>query len=217
MTDPRADTHHARPVRAPRRLPARVGLAALATAIGVLTAAAPATAHVLIESVDPHPDGTSTVTFTFEHGCDGEPTRALTVTVPDGVDPLTTAQPEGWSAAIHSRQVHWHGDPVPDGQHATFTLDIRVTGTVGQTYAFPTEQECTTGTNYWTETEPSSPYPAPTFVATAATLTPAPAAPGATPLPTAPLLAGILAASAGIGLLGARATQRHHHHRATKG
>ncbi|MFD6140542.1 hypothetical protein [Promicromonospora sp. NPDC060271] len=76
-------------------------------------------------------------------------------------------------------------------------LDVRVTRTVGQSFSFPTEQGCAGGGSYqWTDTDLSGDYPAPTFVATAASraetlVTPAtPATSAGTP----PLPAGWLAA-----------------------
>ncbi|GIG39287.1 DUF1775 domain-containing protein [Cellulomonas phragmiteti] len=186
-----------------RRHGRRAALVALVATAGVLAGASGAAAHVLIESVQPHGDGTSTVTLVFDHGCDGAPTRALTVTLPDGVEALAADQPPGWSADLTARTVGWHGTPVPDGQRAEYTLDVRVTGTVGQTFTFPTRQECTTGSYDWADTAPASEHPAPSFVATAATLSAPPPGPAAQAVPTAPLVAGVLAASAGLGVLGA--------------
>ena len=141
------------------------------TAVGILCLlpAAPAAAHVLIETVEPNGDGTSTLTFTFDHGCEGEPTDTLHVTMPEGVEALASGQPDGWTADVEPGSVSWDGEPVPDGERAEFTLDVRVTGTVGQSFSFPTEQGCPSGASYqWTDTDSSGDYPAPTFVATAA-------------------------------------------------
>lgn len=182
-----------------------------------LVPAAPAAAHVLIETVEPNGDGTSTLTFTFDHGCDGEPTDALEVTMPDGVEAVAAGQPDGWTAEVAPESVRWTGEPVADGDRAEFTLDVRVTGTVGHPFSFPTEQECAgSGSYQWTDADPSAEHPAPTFVATAATLTEVPAtdAPPSTtasgvPVPTAWLVVGAALLSVLVGAGGSRSVRRH--------
>lgn len=184
-------------------------------AVGALAAltAVPAAAHVLIETVDPHGDGTSTLTFTFDHGCDGEPTDALRLTLPEGVEALAAGQPDGWVSDVSDDAVVWTGEPVPDGERAAFTLDVRVTGAVGQAFVFPAVQECPSGASYaWTDTDPSGARPAPTFVATAASLAPAvssgPAVDGSPPR-TGPLLAALALGAVAVGGAGGWAAQRH--------
>ncbi|MBN0038904.1 DUF1775 domain-containing protein [Cellulosimicrobium cellulans] len=188
----------------------RVAVAlAAAGALAVLTAG-PAAAHVLIETVEPHGDGTSTLTFTFDHGCDGEPTDALRVTLPEGVEALGAGQPDGWTSDVGADAVAWTGEPVPDGERAAFTLDVRVTGEVGQAFVFPAVQECPSGASYaWTDTDPSGARPAPTFVATAASLAPAPVVTAAAPpTPTAPLVAAVTVGAAVVGIVGGWSARR---------
>jgi periplasmic copper chaperone A len=214
-------------VRRTGRTPARAGRPSTAgrrlvvtVAVGLLclVPAAPAAAHVLIETVEPNGDGTATLTFTFDHGCEGEPTDTMDVTMPDGVEALAADQPDGWTADVEPGSVRWEGEPVPDGDRAEFTLDVRVTGTVGRSFSFPTEQECAGDGSYqWTDTDPSGDYPAPTFVATAASLaetTVTPATPAASqsgpPLPIGWLVAGVALVSLVAGAIGSRATRRHH-------
>ena len=151
--------HHRAAVRASRLVAVAVTTGALA-----VLAVGPAAAHVLIETVEPHGDGTSTLTFTFDHGCDGEPTDALRVTLPEGVEALAAGQPDGWTSDVTDDAVAWSGEPVPDGERAAFTLDVRVTGEVGQAFVFPAVQECPSGASYaWTDTDPSGARPAPTI------------------------------------------------------
>ncbi|WP_264030812.1 DUF1775 domain-containing protein [Cellulosimicrobium sp. SH8] len=193
----------------PGRRGSRVVLAAVAAGTLAVLTAGPAAAHVLIETVEPHGDGTSTLTFTFDHGCDGEPTDALRVTLPEGVEALAAGQPDGWVSDVTDDAVAWSGEPVPDGERAAFTLDVRVTGDVGQAFVFPAVQECPSGASYaWTDTDPSGARPAPTFVATAASLAPAPVAAGAPPTPTAPLLAAVVLGAAVVGVVGGLSARR---------
>jgi periplasmic copper chaperone A len=156
--------------RAPHGARATLGALGVAAA-GVVLAAGPAAAHVIVETVEPRGDGTATLTLTFDHGCDGEPTDALAVTMPDGVEALAAGQPPGWTSEVSDGAVRWEGDPVPDGERAAFTVDVRVRGEVGQSFALPAEQSCPSGASFaWTDTDPTGAHPAPTFVATAATL-----------------------------------------------
>ncbi len=193
----------------PGRRGSRVVLAAVGAGTLAVLTAGPAGAHVLIETVEPHGDGTSTLTFTFDHGCDGEPTDALRVTLPEGVEALAAGQPDGWTSEVTDDAVAWSGEPVPDGERAAYTLDVRVTGEVGQAFVFPAVQECPSGESYaWTDTDPSGARPAPTFVATAASLAPAPVAAGSSPTPTAPLVAAVVVGAVGVGVAGGWSARR---------
>lgn len=179
--------------------------------VAVAAAAGPAAAHVVVETVEPRGDGTATLTLTFDHGCDGEATYALAVAMPDGVEVLAAGQPEGWTSEVAGDAVRWEGDPVPDGERAAFTVDVRVTGEVGQSFVLPAEQSCPSGASYaWTDTDPSGAHPAPSFVATAATLAPptvpAPSS-GADPTPLGPLLAVVVGTSVVAGAGGAWAAR----------
>lgn len=170
-------TRTGRPRSSPARLVARsvavLGLSALLCASG----AHGASAHVLLETAAPNGDGTTTLTFSFEHGCDGQPTTALDVSLPDGVEAISTTQPDGWSSTQDGASVRWSGTPVEDGTAARFELVATITGDVGQAFVFPTTQTCTEGSTDWADVDPSAAHPAPSFVATSATLVPRPAQP----------------------------------------
>lgn len=189
------------------RTAAALGLAALLTVAGTQGAAA----HVLLETATPNGDGTTTLTFSFDHGCDGAPTTGLDVTLPAGVEVVSTAEPEGWVSTQEPGGVRWEGTPVADGTAARFELVARVTGTAGQAFWFPTTQTCTEGVHDWVDTDPTGAHPAPSFVATGATL----AAPAAQPVapggsrtgsgPAGASLAQTLAAVAAASLAAAAA------------
>ncbi|WP_082801507.1 DUF1775 domain-containing protein [Herbidospora cretacea] len=156
-----------------------VGLTAVVLA---LLPAAPALAHVLLESAQPNGDGSVTLTFSFDHGCDGAPTEALVVRVPDGSTVLSAGQPGGWRGAVKGNTVEWTGPGVADGTKAAFTLTARLSGKVGAPLLFPTTQRCAGGKGYeWIGVEDASEEPAPRLIATAAVLDPAlnPSAPPA--------------------------------------
>ncbi|GAA1979463.1 hypothetical protein GCM10009718_15320 [Isoptericola halotolerans] len=187
----------------------RASWAAVVAAV-MLAPAGPAAAHVIVDRAEPHGDGTAAVTFTFDHGCDGSPTDAVRITLPDGVEALAAGAPDGWSAEVTSDQVRWEGEPIPDGEVTELTVDVEMVGTPGQSFVFPAVQECTSGDGYaWADTDPSGAYPAPTLVATATVLaaSPAPVAPPSVPL--GPLAAVLVAVSAVAGGVGAWGAARH--------
>ncbi|MBD8079618.1 DUF1775 domain-containing protein [Cellulosimicrobium arenosum] len=200
----------------PRRRAPRIVLGGLAAAALVLLPAVPAAAHVTVGSVEPNGDGTSRITFTFDHGCDGEATDAVRVTMPAGVEALAAGQPDGWTADVSADAVSWEGEPVPDGERAELTLDVRAEGEIGHTFVFPTEQECPSGEVLaWTDADPTGAYPAPTFVGTAATLAPASAAgaapdapAGGTSTPLGPLAVGVVVLAVAAGAAGGWAARR---------
>ncbi|GIH23606.1 hypothetical protein Aph01nite_19160 [Acrocarpospora phusangensis] len=146
---------------------------ALAAAVLVLLPAAPALAHVLLESAQPNGDGSVTLTFSFDHGCDGAPTEALVVRMPSGSSALSAGQPGGWRGAVKGNTVEWTGPGLADGTKASFTVRARLSGKVGAPLLFPTTQRCTGGKAYeWIGADDASQEPAPRLIATAAVLDP---------------------------------------------
>jgi uncharacterized protein YcnI len=195
-----------------RRL-ATVLATVLATIMLLLLTAAPAQAHVLLAKAQPNGDGTTTLTFTYDHGCDEAATTYLSVRLPEGVTGTATTQPPGWSAQVTADTVTWTGPGVASGTAAEYTVVSRIAGRVGQRLHFPTVQRCANGGGYeWTGTAPDAERPAPALIVTTAVLASPPAAapPGAPPAGAADAgqgasLGGVLAALAGFVLLAAGA------------
>ncbi|WP_326555388.1 DUF1775 domain-containing protein [Micromonospora sp. NBC_01813] len=203
-----------------------VALVAAATlTIAPLTAAsiwlaAPAAAHTQLAAAQPNGAGATTLTFTFDHGCDNADTTELAVDMPDGaIAGAATGQPAGWSADVTPRRVVWTGPAIDAAQIAAgdveFAVLVRLTGTVGQTFWFPSVQRCADGDSYdWLGAEPDAERPAPSLIATNAVLAPLPVAVadeqrssgGGASLPQAVFAVGILVA--GAGLAGYRLTGR---------
>ncbi|WP_187281226.1 DUF1775 domain-containing protein [Nonomuraea sp. C10] len=152
---------------------ARAAGVVLAAAVLVLLPAAPALAHVLLESAQPNGDGSVTLTFSFDHGCDGAPTEALLVRMPAGSSALSAGQPSGWSSAVKGNTVEWTGPGIADGTKASFTVSARLSGKAGEPLIFPTTQRCTGGKGYeWIGADDDAKEPAPRLIATAAVLDP---------------------------------------------
>lgn len=130
--------------------------AGVAIALGVPLAAS---AHVHVDPGTASAGSTETLTFAFSHGCDGSPTSALVIDVPEGVGNGTPVVQGGWtitrelSADGVPTQVTFTSDvPVEDGLKATVSLDALFDESAADTsIAFPVTQVCVDGETAWTE------------------------------------------------------------------
>ncbi len=130
--------------------------AGLALALGVPLAAS---AHVHVNPGTASAGGTETLAFSFSHGCDGSPTTALAIDIPDGVGNVTPAVQGGWSITrelgadgVPTRVVYTAATPVEDGLKATVSMDVLFTeDAAGTTLAFPVTQTCAEGETAWTQ------------------------------------------------------------------
>lgn len=105
------------------------------------------------------------------HGCEGSPTVAVRVKIPDGVTSVRPQMKPGWQITItmrkldkpvdagHGRmvsevvdQVEWRGGPLPNEYFDEFGLAMKLPAApAGETVYFPTVQECETGVHRWIE------------------------------------------------------------------
>lgn len=175
------------------RLLAGAGVAGVAGA-AVLGFAGPAAAHVTITPTDTAAGSYTVLTFSNGHGCDGSPTTAITISVPEGINSVTPTrnpfyrvevQTEALAAPItdaHGNQVterdavvvYTAKKALPDGQRDAFELSLQLPDAPGETLAFPVIQTCEQGETAWTETAASGQdaedleHPAPTVTITEA-------------------------------------------------
>jgi uncharacterized protein YcnI len=130
--------------------------AGLVLAVGVPLAAS---AHVHVDPGTASAGSTETLTFAFSHGCDGSPTTALVIDVPDGVGNATPVVQGGWTISREigddgvPTQITFTADvPVEDGLKATVALDALFDESAADTsVAFPVTQLCAEGETAWTE------------------------------------------------------------------
>ncbi|MFB8387893.1 YcnI family protein [Microbacterium sp. NPDC055910] len=131
-----------------------IGGVALAVAIPVA-----ASAHVHVNPGAVSAGATETLTFSFSHGCDGSPTTALVITIPDGVGNATPIMQGGWSVSredgadgIPETITFTADSPIDDAIKATVSFDALFNeDTAGTTLAFPVRQDCVEGVNDWNE------------------------------------------------------------------
>lgn len=158
-----------RPLRPPRldRTEVAVG-AALLSALAVLAFAAPAGAHVDSAEEPVAAGGRTPVTFSFDHGCNGQPTTYLRVQIPAGVSDVVPENPAGWTSTVNGDELRWDGGSIPDRQTASFVAVMTIDQPEGTVVRFPTIQGCPTAESAWIEvadaTNPDPAYPAPQIV-----------------------------------------------------
>lgn len=130
--------------------------AGVALVLGVPLAAS---AHVHVDPTSASAGATSTLTFAASHGCDGSPTTAFVVDIPEGVGNATPVAQGGWTITRElgadgvPTQITFTADtPVEDGIKSTFSLDALFDESAADTaVAFPVTQVCVEGENAWTE------------------------------------------------------------------
>ena len=170
--------------------PPRHGATAIVAVLAVLVAvlaglAGSAGAHVT-SAEEPVAAGEPTpVTFSFDHGCAGQPTTYLRVQIPAGVTEVAADAPEGWTATVTGEEVRWDGGSIPDGETVPFVASMVIDVPEGTTLHFPTIQGCPTAEEAWIQipdaSNPEPDYPAPSVLvgtSTDATLAPEPATTG---------------------------------------
>jgi copper(I)-binding protein len=119
---------------------------------GVMVLASPARAQIVLSQPSFEAGQNYAAFFKIEHGCDGSPTIALRVQIPDGVTVLQTPQKPGWALNAernkdHISAVTWHGKL--DAKTADqFGLLVRLPLKAGALY-FPAVQRCEKGETGW--------------------------------------------------------------------
>lgn len=173
----------------------RVVCAAVAC-LALATTGSPASAHVSADSAVANADGTTTFTFSFDHGCGMSPTIELHMQLPasiDAIEVVSTTQPTGWQADVLDGSVRWTGPPIAAGDAASYTLTTTRFGQAGDTVTFPVVQRCEQGDHHWIDTDPAGAEPAPFVVLDAAT--------AAVPAAPAPLAGGDGASAAQVAVV----------------
>lgn len=140
----------------------RARLTARGIALGaVLVVAAPlaASAHVHVTPEDAAAGASTRLEFSFSHGCDDQPTTALVLDVPEGVDGVTPVLDGAWTI---SREVGADGvptqvtytavTPVESGVAASVAMDVIFASSAsGTDVAFPVLQQCGDAETAWAE------------------------------------------------------------------
>ncbi|QHQ33850.1 DUF1775 domain-containing protein [Algicella marina] len=160
----------------------------LTTATITLLATA-AFAHATLEQKEAAAGATTKITLRVPHGCDGEATHTVRITLPEGFYAAKPMPKPGWQLETVTgayatpynnhgtemteglREVSWTGGNLEDGWYDEFTLRGTVGPNVepGTVLYFPALQTCANGTADWTNTsdEMGADNPSPKLTVTA--------------------------------------------------
>lgn len=152
-------------------------------AFAVLGAMAkPALAHVTLEQRQAAVGAAYKAVFRVPHGCDGSPTIAIRVRIPEGVLDVKPMPKPGWTITImkgqyakpHSlfraqvsegvTEIDWSGGKLPDDYYDEFVFMSFLASDLqpAQTLYFPVVQACEKGVHRWIEIPAAgSDYPEP--------------------------------------------------------
>ncbi|MBN9063125.1 MAG: hypothetical protein BGP06_02065 [Rhizobiales bacterium 65-9] len=146
---------------------------AASTALAVIGASllgSGAQAHVTFEKSEATAGAAQKMTLRVPHGCAGQPTNAVRVTIPEGVIDIKPMPKAGWrltaATGPYARPQHLFGKPVAEGVkeilwsggdladafYDEFVFQARFSPELaGRTVAIPVVQECATAKEQWTE------------------------------------------------------------------
>lgn len=130
-----------------------------------------ASAHVSATPTETAAGAYSLVTFSVGHGCDGSPTTALTISLPEELNDATPTVNPNWTISKSVEKLdtpitlangskvsertasitYTAKTPLDAHQRDTFTLSLQLPETAGTTLHFPTLQTCETGQTDWKE------------------------------------------------------------------
>ena len=155
-----------------------------AVVVSALVAVGVATAHIGTTPGQAPAGQTTVVGFTVGHGCEGSPTRSVSIRIPAGVTAAKPKPKPGWRIAIQRGtlpkpvkdfegntvtrgvlSVTWNGGNLPDAYFDTFELRLGMPNTPGKMLYFPTVQRCAKGLTRWIQipkrgqAEPDAPAP----------------------------------------------------------
>lgn len=152
-------------------LHARAHAPAFAAVLLALAAPQQASAHATFENASAAQNTTYKAVLKVPHGCDGQATRTVRITVPEGIIAVKPMPKAGWTLATTAgdyaktyklfgkdvtagvREIVWSGGNLPDDQYDEFTFVGRITDSLpaGETVFVPMVQECANGKVGWTE------------------------------------------------------------------
>jgi uncharacterized protein YcnI len=143
--------------------------AAAAAALSVVTSSA-ALAHVTLETPQAAAGSTYKAVLRVGHGCEGSPTTAIRVRVPEGMIAVKPMPKPGWELTTKVApypqpvkyfettmtegvsEIAWTGGSLPDAWYDEFVFRGRLPDVAaGSMVWFPVVQECADGTNRWIE------------------------------------------------------------------
>jgi uncharacterized protein YcnI len=143
---------------------ARMPSVLLTAGLLTLAATSAALAHVTLEIEEAPANSAYKAVLRVGHGCEGKPTTAIRVRIPEGVIAAKPMPKPGWQLATTKgkyaatydyfgtpvsegvTEIGWSGGSLPDEWYDEFTFRARLTGfPPGTVVHFPVVQECAEG------------------------------------------------------------------------
>ncbi|MCA1952499.1 MAG: DUF1775 domain-containing protein, partial [Hyphomicrobiales bacterium] len=145
--------------------------APLSACLLALAAPQQAGAHATFEVQAAPQDSTQKMVLRIPHGCEGQATNIVRVTIPEGLIAVKPMPKSGWtlttskgdyarSYTLYGREVKagvkeivWSGGNLADDNYDEFVFQARVTDALpaNETLFVPVVQECASGKAAWTE------------------------------------------------------------------
>ncbi|MDR7038121.1 uncharacterized protein YcnI [Methylobacterium sp. BE186] len=149
----------------------RIPRVELCAALLLTASTSAALAHAVLERKEASPNAAYRGVVQIMHGCDGQPTTRVSVTIPEGVTGAKPMPKAGWQIAtargaydkpypsFHGtvsegvKTITWSGGELPDDQVDEFTFFARISDAFspGAAIYFPVEQDCAKGGYRWSE------------------------------------------------------------------
>jgi len=139
-------------------------------AFGVCLLSVPSSyGHVVFNEIEAKAGAFQTAQMRITHGCSGNPTTSITVTIPDGVTRVTPRAMTGWTVEVGKRKLDkpvmlhgfevdetvgsltWSGGSFPDHTYEQFEFRMMMPKTDGAILHFPVHQKCKQGEIMWNE------------------------------------------------------------------
>ena len=141
-------------------------------AAGAMVFTCTAFAHVTLETAQAQVGAGYKAVLRVGHGCDGSPTTALRVRIPEGVIAVKPMPKAGWKLEVVTgkyprtydlahgvklsegvTEVSWSGGNLPEAYYDEFVFTATITEDMkpGQSVYFPTVQQCEKGVHRWIE------------------------------------------------------------------
>lgn len=102
------------------------------------------------------------------HGCAGQATTALRLSVPPALADVSVPDKPGWSVTTKAGEVIWQGGPLADHDKTSFVLRATIAADAPDRLTIPVIQTCGTAETRWIETGSGADSPAPVLQITPA-------------------------------------------------
>jgi uncharacterized protein YcnI len=124
-------------------------------AAAFVLAATAAPAHVVLTQTSAKGGSSSVATFRVTHGCDGAPTTALRIAIPESIASARPQPKPGWTLDMdrngdHVTAITWRGGNLPSDEFDEFSVLLKLPKDVGP-LVFPATQTCKKSVEQWNE------------------------------------------------------------------